>query len=269
MIHARTHRYKDNNYSSVFTPASVRENDDSWFDTSDEASVARVATKTSGQRPIGQQDDGYEYDVVLGRLINLRLRPFHEAKKDRLHDANTSRVLQCISNSMLQEKYVGDERANKMVVCNHPEFIKIIRELKYLLRRPMRSDVVTALPDLDIKLMIRSLISSLQRKKSEEYETKEEDDDDDVVESNDDENVFEDSDEEDEKEEDSKGPTVKIWRCYPRTMSCASQEKLKFWLSIQHRSKSCQHIYLSLAHPNPVEGVLYESIFTLNSHDES
>ena len=66
---------------------------------------------------------------------------------------------------MLREKYVGDERANKMVVCNHPEFVKIIRELKYLLRRPIRSDVVAALPNLDIKSMIRSLISSLQSKK--------------------------------------------------------------------------------------------------------
>ena len=201
----------------MFTPATVHDDidGDSWFDTTDEASVARVATQTSGQRPIGQQDDGYEYDVVLGRLINLRLRPFHEAKKNRLHDMQTSRVLQCISNSMLREKYVGDERANKMVVCNHPEFVKIIRELKYLLRRPIRSDVVAALPNLDIKSMIRSLISSLQSKKKSE-ETKE-DDDENV--SDNDENLFEDNEAEEEKEgeEDSKGPNVKIWRCYPRT----------------------------------------------------
>ena len=140
-----------------------------------------------------------------------------------------------------------------MVVCNHPEFVKIIRELKYLLRRPIRSDVVAALPNLDIKSMIRSLISSLQSKKSEETK---EDDDENV--SDNDENLFEDNEAEEEKEgEDSKGPNVKIWRCYPRTMSCASQDQLKFWLSIQQRSKSCQHIYISLAHPNPVEGVLY------------
>ena len=84
----QTHRFKNNDSISVFTPATVHDDidGDSWFDTTDEASVARVATQTSGQRPIGQQDDGYEYDVVLGRLINLRLRPFHEAKKNRLHD---------------------------------------------------------------------------------------------------------------------------------------------------------------------------------------
>ena len=199
----------------MFTPATAHDDidGDSWFDTTDEASVARVATQTSGQRPIGQQDDGYEYDVVLGRLINLRLRPFHEAKKNRLNDIQTNRVLQCISNSMLREKYVGDERANKMVVCNHPEFVKIIRELKYLLRRPIRSDVVAALPNLDIKSMIRSLISSLQSKKSEETK---EDDDENI--SDNDENLFEDHEAEEEKEgEDSKGPNVKIWRCYPRT----------------------------------------------------
>ena len=62
----QTHRFKNNDSISVFTPATVHDIDgDSWFDTTDEASVARVATQTSGQRPIGQQDDGYEYDVVL------------------------------------------------------------------------------------------------------------------------------------------------------------------------------------------------------------
>ena len=46
--------------------------------------------------------------------------------------------------------------------------LKLFENLKYLLRRPIRSDVVAALPNLDIKSMIRSLISSLQSKKSEE-----------------------------------------------------------------------------------------------------
>ena len=50
---------------------------------------------------------------------------------------------------------------------------------------------------------------------------------------------------------------IRASRSNTGTMSCASQDQLKFWLSIQQRSKSCQHIYLSLAHPNPVEGVLY------------
>ena len=236
------------------------QDNDMWFDASDDVSVMRVAIHPGGQKPIGQQDDGYEYDVVLGRLINLRLRPFHEAKKSRLQDSGKSRVLQCISNSMLQEKYVGDERANKMVVCNHPAFVKIIRDLKRLLRRPIRPDIVAALPNLDIQTMIRSLIRSLQKKKDSHIisnnEDKDKDEDDDVFE--DDKN----NDDDDDEDEDEKGPNVKIWRCYPRAMSCSSQDQLKFWLAVQQRSKACQHIYLSLAHPNPVEGVLYVYYFS-------
>ena len=235
-----------------------------WFDNSiiPEAAKGGKVPDPGGQKIIGQSIDGPEYTSVVGRLIGQR---------QTVHKKGC--LLQNLSAPKMREKYSGDERQNNLMNTYDPAFVKIETNLRTMIQylqvhkknkvaamvdRSRRSheekaeesknsnmnndagkgngvkrqryaiqvdEILSTVPQINIRRMLKMLLERMHEVVTNVAG---------VV-----------------------SRRIQLWSAYPRAMSTNVSGVMKTFIGIQQSAGDVTHIYLSLDHPDPTEGLLH------------